>query len=244
MIKKIFIGVLIAAAFILLVLGAVNRTLAKTSDQTLLSSQEKVQENRAIKQATNQSKQLEKNIKNSITAGSSGNAGQNGGGNNANQSTDCENSGQNGQGNNTNPSASNGNSGQNGRGNITNQSTIDENSANNGHGNNSSGNNLEGGEANQVDWIDLDGEVTDIDSNLWIISLSDDSSIELEGRTLSFLLEQGFSASAGDQITLRGFYEDDLLKIGHIVNQNTGQEIELRAETGQPLWSGGYGGRN
>ena len=34
-----------AAAFILLVLGAVNRTLAKTSDQTLLNSQEKVQEN-------------------------------------------------------------------------------------------------------------------------------------------------------------------------------------------------------
>lgn len=244
MIKKIFIGVLIAAAFILLVLGAVNRTLAKVNDQTLLSSQEKVQENRAIKQATNQSLQLAKNTNNSTNAGANGNAGQNGGGNNADRSTDCENSGQHGEGNNASPSSSNGNSGQNGRGNNTNQSTSDENTATNGHGNNSSENNLGAREANQVDWIDLNGELTQIETDLWIITLLDGSQIELEGRALSFLMDQGFDASVGDQISIRGFYEDDHFQIGQIYNQNTDQDCVLRQETGQPLWSGGYGGRN
>lgn len=229
MIKKIFVGVLIAAVFILLVLGAVNRTLAKVNDHTPLSLEEKTLENKAEKQSTHQNIQLAKNTSNSKNTGSNGNSGQNGTGNNANQSAACENSGQNGAGNKANQSTTDGNSNINGHGN---------------NGNNSSENNLGVGEANQVDWIDLNGELTEIESDLWIITLSDGSQIELEGRALSYLIDQGFSASVGDQIAMSGFYEDDHFKIGQIVNQNTGQESELRTLTGQPLWSGGGRGNN
>jgi len=247
MIKKIFIGVLIAFAFILLILGAVNRTLAKTNNQTLSTSQEKVQEDIAEKQSINQNLQLAKNIGNSNNTGSKGNSDQNRGGNNANQSSDCENSGQNGQGKSTSQSSTNGNSGQNGGGSRSNQSSTDENSATNGHGNNgnNSSENYPGeGEVNQIDWIDLNGDLTEIESDVWVITLSDGSQIEIEGRALSFITEQGFSASKGDQIALHGFFEDGEYKVGHIFNQRNGLEIQLRAESGQPLWSGGYGGKN
>lgn len=61
MIKKVFVGVLLAAIFILLVFGAVNRTIAKVNDQTPLSIKEKNLDNKAENQTINQSLHLEKN---------------------------------------------------------------------------------------------------------------------------------------------------------------------------------------
>jgi len=199
MIKKVFVGVLLAAVFILLVLGAVNRTLAKVNDQTPLSLQEKTLENKNEKKNINQSLQLEKNTSRS---------------NNASLSNESE---------------------QRRRGSGVNGSNND------GQGNDSDRlyeNSIRGDGVSLDAWNDLSGVLDEMGSDLWLITLSDGSQIKIEGRPLSYLIEQGFSASLGDQIAIRGFYEDGEFKVGHIVNQDTGQETELRNEAGQPLWSG------
>lgn len=159
MIKRVFVGVLLAAIFILLILGAVNRTLAKLNDPSPLSLQEEALENDATKQSTNQGLQLTNTIREDYVS--------------------------------------------------------------------------------QIDWVDLSGQLEAMESNLWVITLTDGSPIELEGHPLSFVIEQGFTAEIGDPIAMRGYYDDAYFKLGTIVNQSTGQEITLRDETGHPLWSGG-----
>jgi len=188
MIKKVFVGVVLAVIFILLVLGAVNRTFAKVNDRTPLSLEEKTLENKSEKQLTNQNLRLEKNTSRSEEPSLGTNSDQKRQGNQAN-------------------------------------------------GNNSDGASTEHN-VTPAEWVDLNGDLEEMVADLWIIRLLDGSQIEIEGRPLSFLIEQGFNASLGDQIAMRGFYEDDHFKVGQIINQNTGQEIELRNEAGQPLWSG------
>jgi hypothetical protein len=188
MIKKVFVGVVLAVIFIMLVLGAVNRTLAKVNDRTPLSLEEKTLENKSEKQNINQNLRLDKNTSRS------------------DDSSVGANSDQRRQGNQV-------------------------------YGSNSDGAFIEHN-VNPADWVDLSGIIEEMGVDLWIIRLLDGSQIEIEGRPLSFLIEQGFNASPSDQISMRGFFEDDHFKVGHIVNQNTGQEIELRNEAGQPMWSG------
>jgi len=188
MIKKVFFGVVLAVIFILLVLGAVNRTLAKVNNHTPLALEEKTQANKSEKQSLNQKQQLEKNE--GSKDGSSLGA----------------NSDQRKQGN---------------QGNWNNNDSASSEHV-----------------VSPADWVELSGDLEEMGSDLWLITLSDGTQIEIEGRPLSYLIEQAFDASIGDQLALRGFYEDGDFKVGHIVNQNTGQETDLRNETGQPLWSG------
>jgi hypothetical protein len=205
MIKKVFVGVLFAVVFILLVLGAVNRTIAKVNDQTPLSLEEKNLDNKAEKQTINQSLRLEKNASRSE---------------NSKVNEDLKHSRLESSANGVN---SDGNTSHDRQGNdgvrqFENSTREDS--------------------VSQADWVDLNGELEEMVADLWIIRLVDGTQIELEGHPLSYLIEQGFVASLGDKLATRGFYEDDHFKVGHIVNQNTGQEIELRNEAGQPMWSG------
>jgi len=205
MIKKVFVGVLLAAIFILLVLGAVNRTLAKVNDQTPLNVKENTQENKTEKQAINQSLHLEKNASRS----------ENSSLNEDSKHSRLESSA-NGLNSDGNPNHDRqGNDGIRQFENSTGEDSV-----------------------SQTDWVDLNGELEEMRLDLWIIRLLDGSHIELEGRPLSYLIEQGFVASLGDKLAMRGFYEDDHFKVGHIVNQNTGVESDLRDEMGHPLWAG------
>jgi hypothetical protein len=205
MIKKVFVGVVLAVIFILLVLGAVNRTFAKVNDRTPLSLEEKTLENKSEKQTVNQSLRLEKNASRSE---------------NSKENEDSKHSRLESSANRVN-SDGNTNHGRQGNDGVRQfeNSTREES-------------------VRQADWVDLNGELEEMRLDSWIIRLVDGTQIELEGHPLSYLIEQGFVASLGDKLAMSGFFEDEHFKVGHIVNQNTGLENDLRDEMGHPLWAG------
>jgi hypothetical protein len=62
--------------------------------------------------------------------------------------------------------------------------------------------------------------------------------LEVTGRAWRFAQENGFTAQAGDILTLVGFYEGEELEIGQMANHASGMVLALRGETGRPLWAG------
>ena len=225
MIKKIFIGVLLAGVFGLLVLGAVNRTLAKSTDTEPLA--------------------LSENKTERFGGGNDGSQGQNQASNGDPDECLPENhaietrlgvgKGQ-GQGN-LNPST-NGNvpAGGNPGG------RVGSNSGQGGQPEGAPADGLETGLANVEEILTYAGTVASITNELWIVNLDDFGSLEIEGRILSYLQENGFSVSVDDQVVINGFIEGDDFEVSGIQNQTTGVKIAVREETGRPLWAGGRGG--
>lgn len=87
-------------------------------------------------------------------------------------------------------------------------------------------------------WISVEGIVTSADDSLATISLAHGGALEIEGRAWSYVLENGFSMQIGDQLRLTGFYEDSLLEVGAIENLTRGTSIQIREQSGRPLWAG------
>ena len=183
MIKKIFVGVLLAGLFILLIFGAVNRTLAKTADRNLEIS------NRSLSEGY----------------GSSGNADFG------------------------NPDH------LNGTGNGIGQAGQPEGAPSDGSGI---------GLAEVDQWLTETATVATVNADEWIVTLSDGTIIEIEGRLLSYVNELGFSVNPGDNLVLTGFLENGDFEIGQIENLSTGEKAVARDVNGRPLWAGGrQGGR-
>lgn len=195
MIKKVFVGVLLAAVFGVLILGAVNRTIAKTSDdgplalsQNLSENNEPQNENRRL---TEEDQLYGRNrTDDTIGEDSSSEGGWRGGGGNA--QTPGENSGI--------------------------------------------------GLAEVDTWLTFSGTVESVSQDLWTITLTDGSTLEIEGRKLSFMHEQGFSVDVGDNLTIIGFFEGERFEIGQIMKTYSGEMITIRDQNGRPLWSGGRQG--
>ena len=64
--------------------------------------------------------------------------------------------------------------------------------------------------------------------------------IVIADRPWSYALEAGFSAQAGDQVTVQGFYEGETFEAGQLTNGDL--VVSIREESGRPLWAGGRGG--
>ncbi len=220
MIKKIFVGVLLAGAFVLLVFGAVNRTFAKTTDQEPLA--------------------INKNL-------SAGSSGTNGSGNQnkdftrgANDCfTDVEKQGQEGgvrrgDGDDDCESSLNGSENKPGGG-------YDQTGS--GAGPNEDARDGDGtGQATIEEWITYYGVIETATSDVWVIALENDTTLELEGRVLSYMMEQGFAVNEGDALILTGFYDGGDFEVGEIENTTTGESVMVRNEDGRPLWAGGHHG--
>ncbi len=88
------------------------------------------------------------------------------------------------------------------------------------------------------EWINVEGEVTAVDSTLVTVALADGQVVEIYGRPWTYAQENGFSVQVGDRLLLTGFYEDNLLEVGAIQNLTTGASIQVREENGRPLWAG------
>ena len=56
-----------------------------------------------------------------------------------------------------------------------------------------------------------------------------------------YVTAQGVTFTAGDHITVNGFEENGQFQAGTVVNDTTGQTLNLRDTTGRPLWAGGQG---
>ena len=193
MIKKIFAGVLLAGVFTLLVLGAVNRTIAKSGSNEPLSLNRNLAENN----------------------GPVGHQGLN--------QTDIDDSGDC----------------------ISENTFRQSETAGSNRGWTRDENVPASGKAEVDEWITLKGVVNSVSDDLWIIALSEGETLEIEGRLLRFIQENGFTAASGDDVILTGFMESNSFETGKLENVSTGSLIQVREETGRPLWAGGRrGGAN
>ncbi|MFN2303797.1 MAG: hypothetical protein ACK2TV_08710 [Anaerolineales bacterium] len=229
MIKKIFVGVLMAGIFGLLVFGAINRTIAKSADT------EQLDKNQNLNQSLNQSKGI-----------GTGNGGE---GQGLNQKanagagiSDCGEDGQGNRGNNVgNQNTGNNASGTNGNGNRGGNSTG-ENSVQGQGGPSADGlrDGTQTGIADITAWEEpIIVTVDSVAEDLWLVSNAEGFELEIEGRTLSYLQENGLTASVGDELSLSGFYEGDDFEIGSVTNLSTELSLDVREASGRPLWAGG-----
>lgn len=112
---------------------------------------------------------------------------------------------------------------------------------------NGSGNKAENygeGQAQVTDVLNLEGFVTSVDENILVVETTAGETIEISNRGWWFAVESGFSAQLGDQLSLTGFYEsEDQFEVISMQNQTNGQSVSMREETGRPLWAGGGRGR-
>mgnify|MGYP001147229226 CR=1 FL=1 len=204
MIKKIFVGVLLAGIFGLLVLGAVNRTLAKSDNLQPLALSE---------------------------GGGRGN-GTDSGYRNGEQITQSENYAELRRSKNQVSEAGSGFGGGMNRG-GTGYDQAGEVGTNPGVG-----------QANVDTWEDpITVVVEGVSAEL--ITVTNDAGFDLaiEGRTLRYMLENGFEVYPGDELVLVGFYEGEMFEVGSVTNNTTQQTLAIRNETGRPLWAGGGRGR-
>jgi hypothetical protein len=88
------------------------------------------------------------------------------------------------------------------------------------------------------DWLTVQGEVVSAADDLVEIRTAAGEVIPLEGRPLSFALEQGFSLKKGDAVKLAGFDEGGEFKIGRVTSLGSGASITLRDASGRPGWAG------
>jgi hypothetical protein len=184
MIKKIFTGALLAIVFGLLILGAVNRTLAKSNKDSPYA----LNTNLAIDQ---------------------------GKGSSHGSSSFSKEEQQEWIGNETNG--------------VRQEQNNFERSENDGFGD---------GLASVEKWVTRTGQVASITDELWVIELSDGNLLEFEGRMLSYLIQQGFSANIGDTLTMTTFFNNDHYEVGQIHMTISGEEFFVRDENGRPLWAG------
>ncbi len=89
------------------------------------------------------------------------------------------------------------------------------------------------------DWRTVTGSVTQLDDETMTVTQTDDSTALMEGRPWRYVLETGFAIRVGDQVTLRGFDEDGELKVGDLTNDTLGgASLQLRDADGRPAWRG------
>jgi len=92
------------------------------------------------------------------------------------------------------------------------------------------------------EWSTFQGTVISAADDLVEIQTAEGAVIPFEGQPLRFALAQGFSAQAGDAVSLSGFEEDGEFKIGVITHLDSDVTYTLRDTSGRPGWSRGRRG--
>ena len=85
-------------------------------------------------------------------------------------------------------------------------------------------------------WVAVSGTVVAFDDDLIVRTTEGD--VEVGTGPEWYWDANGIALNAGDEVVLRGFYEGDEFEIGAIENATTGESLEMRDETGRPLWAG------
>lgn len=101
------------------------------------------------------------------------------------------------------------------------------------------------GNANQASALPaqtFEGIVLSIDDSQMTL-LTEQGEVELADRAWRFALEQGFMAEVGQRVRVNGFDEDGAFAAAQMLNLSTQQQVEVRLQSGQPLWSGGSRGQ-
>jgi len=100
------------------------------------------------------------------------------------------------------------------------------------------------GQAQVTDTLVLEGSVTQVDEDILVLETSTGENIEVSNRAWWYASDAGFTAQVGDQLRVSGFYEsEDQFEVSSMENLTSGQTVNLREESGRPLWAGGGRGR-
>ena len=99
-------------------------------------------------------------------------------------------------------------------------------------------------DANYVqELIEKKAIVGNVEMGEWSLILDDGSDLILEGRSIVYAVQNRFIPSEGDVILLSGFLDElGNFEIACMKNVDSGEELTLRDQNGQPLWGRGGGG--
>ncbi len=89
------------------------------------------------------------------------------------------------------------------------------------------------------DWISLTGVVSSLDDGSLWIETDEGENLEFTSRVWRFIRESGLEISVGDQVELKGFYENGEFEISCLEDLTSGESLQIREDSGRPLWGGG-----
>ncbi|MFZ5915651.1 MAG: hypothetical protein ACOYZ7_01805 [Chloroflexota bacterium] len=100
-------------------------------------------------------------------------------------------------------------------------------------------------EAAPEEWLEYQGTVLQPPADgVDLVILTADGEELTVGTGPMYMAGQGFTLQAGEQIQVRGYWEDGEFKAAQVTRHSDGRSIDLRDESGRPLWGGrGQGGR-
>jgi hypothetical protein len=92
------------------------------------------------------------------------------------------------------------------------------------------------------DWIVYEGTVVEAPAAGvdMVLQMADGEEL-LVGTGPGYLDTQGFALQAGEQVQVKGFWEDGEFKAGELTRLRDGETVLMRDTYGRPAWSGGYG---
>jgi hypothetical protein len=99
------------------------------------------------------------------------------------------------------------------------------------------------GAAQVTAWVAIQGTVLDVSEEAIVILTDQGDELIIEGMTLRFAQEAGFTTGVDHRVELTGFYENEEFEVGKMVDLTSGRAIDIREESGRPLWAGGRGRR-
>jgi hypothetical protein len=90
------------------------------------------------------------------------------------------------------------------------------------------------------DWITVQGTVTAVELNALTIETTEGESMLVQLGPEHYWTTQGIVFVAGDEVSITGFYEDEVsFSAGSVTLLATGETLALRDADGRPLWAGG-----
>lgn len=89
------------------------------------------------------------------------------------------------------------------------------------------------------DLVILTGVVTGLDSESLWIEMVQGGSLEITGRAWLFIQEAGLTFAGQEEVELEGFYENEEFEVSAIWNISQDTFLQIRDESGRPLWRGG-----
>lgn len=104
-----------------------------------------------------------------------------------------------------------------------------------------SGEELHLAEEEEHEWITLSGVVTELDSESLWIETDQGENLEITGRAWLFIQEAEMVFEVDDEVEMEGFFENEEFEVSAIKNLTTDAFLQIREESGRPLWSGGRG---
>jgi hypothetical protein len=94
-------------------------------------------------------------------------------------------------------------------------------------------------QASVAEWVMVKGTVNSFDGVGVSLTTDDGASLWVQFGQSRYVSAQGVTFTAGDHLTVNGFYENGQYQAGTVTNDTTGQTLNLRDSTGRPLWAGG-----